>query len=133
MMYRAATMTRDDFYNTVKESFPDISAKADKEYIRLWDEFTDSEFYSYSWFEALANALNREMCIDTPPEEFIGLFRLISHSFNHCNDEIKKTVDVAFVENLFWQVPQEKAKKYWLSLPNNLKDLYLNFHHRKPY
>lgn len=49
-----------------KELFPSISAKADAEYIRQWGEFTDDVYYSYSWFEALANALNKEMCNGVP-------------------------------------------------------------------
>lgn len=52
-----------DFYVAVRLQFPDISLKADKEYVEYWGEAIE-EIHSgaaYSWFESLANALNTEM------------------------------------------------------------------------
>lgn len=129
---RATIMSRDAFCNTVKDRFPDISAKADLEYTRLWDDFTDSEFYSYSWFEALANALNNEMCNGTSPEVYDELFTLISDNFESGDEKIRQCIDVAFVENLFWAVPASKSESYWNVLPGNLKKLYVGFHHSPP-
>lgn len=125
-------MNLDDFCKSVKRKFPDISAKADKEYARLWGDFTDTEYYSYSWFEALANVLNGEMRKETPPEDYSDIFGIISGSFESGGPEIKKAIDVAFVENLFWQVPEVNSESYWEVLPQNLKDLYVGFHHRTP-
>ncbi len=102
------------------------------EYERLWDDFTDSEYYSYSWFEALANALNEEMKQGIPASEYSDLFSTISANYEKGDQNIQQCIDVAFVENLFWQVPGENASSYWATLPEILKELYVDFHHRTP-
>jgi len=125
-------MTRDEFCSLVKEKYPEISKKADKEYLRRWDDYVDDEYYSYSWFEALANALNSEMNKDIPADNYKELFELISTVFDTGCEEIKKAIDVAFVENLFWAVYENKSECYWALLPENLKKIYVNFHGKTP-
>ncbi|MFV9657321.1 hypothetical protein ACNFCK_20740 [Pseudomonas sp. NY15366] len=119
-----------DLYNCVRSNFPEITAKADREHIRLWSEL-DPEF-AYSWFGSLANALNSEMCKGTNHGSHSELFIFISNSLENCTKEIHKCIDVSFTENLFWQVPSEKAAPYWHALPEPLKELYLGFHRRAP-
>jgi hypothetical protein len=119
-----------DLYNSVRTNFPDITAKADREHIRYWGEL-DPEF-AYSWFQSLANALNAEMCKGTNHENHSKLFAFISGSLENCTKEIYTCIDVSFTENLFWQVPSEKAAPYWHALPEPLKELYLGFHRRAP-
>ena len=125
-------MNLDEFCQHIKDRFPSISSSADKEYTRLWDDFTDTEYYSYSWFEALANALNAEMRKDVEPEKYAELFETIGQAFVSEGPDVQKAIDVAFVENLFWQVPERKAAPYWLELPKTLKELYLDFHGKSP-
>jgi hypothetical protein len=123
---------RDELCRSIKGQYPAISAKAGSEYERLFGDFIDSEYYSYSWFEALANALNKEMSREVPVTEYQELLAVISSSFE-CGDEaVRKCIDVAFVENLFWQVSQAKSAAYWTVLPENLKRLYIDFHHQSP-
>jgi len=125
-------MTRDEFCSFIKEKFPTISKKADKEYVRRWDDYVDDEYYSYSWFEALANALNSEMNKNIPADNYKELLEFISAVFNSGCEEIKKAIDVAFVENLFWAVYENKSESYWTLLPENLKKLYVDFHGKTP-
>ncbi|WP_432720805.1 hypothetical protein R0381_002921 [Jeongeupia wiesaeckerbachi] len=125
-------MSRDKFCEEIKAKFPTISAKAEKEYIRLWGDFK-SELYSYTWFEALAGALNIEMNKGVPPKEYQALFSTVSSRFLSGDVDVKQAIDVAFVENLFWNVSSSASELYWNTLPEVLKDLYLNFHRRKPY
>ncbi len=125
-------MSRDKFCEEVKAKFPSISTLADKEYFRLWGDF-ESDLYSYSWFECLANALNNEMGKGKPPKDYQGLFTFISNGLLIGDEDIKKAIDVAFVENLFWNVPLNACELYWNALPENLKDLYFGFHRKKPY
>ena len=119
-----------DLYNSVRSNFPDIAAKADREHIRYWGEL-DPEF-AYSWFQSLANALNVEMRKGTSYENYSKLFTFISNSLVNCTKEIYICIDVSFTENLFWQVPGEKAAPYWQALPEPIKELYLGFHRRAP-
>ncbi|SDS16286.1 DUF7674 family protein [Pseudomonas oryzae] len=119
-----------DLYIAVRSNFPEITAKADREHVRLWGEL-DAEF-ACSWFTSLANALNAEMCKGTNPERHAKLFAFISSSLENGSNEIHSCIDVSFTENLFWQVPAEKAAPYWQVLPEPLKDFYIGFHHRVP-
>jgi hypothetical protein len=123
---------RNEFCRIIKKRYPAISAKADTEYSHQWGDFTDSEYYSYTWFEALANALNGEMRRDVSASEYSELFSSISANFESGDDDVKKCIDVSFVENLFWQVPERKSASYWHALPKNLQELYFGFHHRTP-
>ncbi|MDE1462420.1 DUF7674 family protein [Spartinivicinus poritis] len=123
-------MTLLEFYNETRQTFPEITVKADKEHIRVWDEI-DPEF-AYSWFESLAKALNREMTMSEDVGKYIELFNYMSSNFRKGNKEVKNCIDVAFTENLFWQVPEDKIKPYWLALPDELKKLYIDFHRREP-
>lgn len=123
---------RDKFCKTIKERYPEISEKADAEYLKQWGEYDDPEYYSYSWFESLANVLNKQMYWSVPAEKFSELFADICSAFNSGDEDVKKCIDVAFVENLYWQVAPEKAKNYWNIMPETLKKLYVNFHHRTP-
>ena len=124
--------SRDEFRNSIKQDFPEISEKADREYVRLWDDDIGCEYYSYSWFEALANAINKDMCKAVPADNHLSLLLQISSSFESGDKEVRKTIDVAFVENLFWQVKPESAAPYWQVMPENLKKLYIEFHHNEP-
>ncbi|MBR2655165.1 MAG: hypothetical protein IKD58_01520 [Loktanella sp.] len=123
---------RDEFCKSIKARYPVISAKADAEYQRLWDDF-EGEHYSYSWFEALANALNKEMNKKVSVTEHQELLAVIGSSFESGDEAIRQCIEVAFVENLFWQVtPLEFMTAYWSALPENLKELYIAFHGRGP-
>nr|WP_144407657.1 hypothetical protein [Gynuella sunshinyii] len=101
------------------------------EYQKRWADY-DEKFYSYTWFEALANAINGEMQKSTDPIKYVDLFDFIRYSYLTGTDDIKQTVDVAFVENLFWLISADKARPYWSVLPETLKDLYVKFHRRTP-
>lgn len=129
---RPMSKLRDAFCDSIKERYPAISKKADAEYELLWGDFTDSEYYSYSWFEALAHALNKEMSRRVPVSQYQELLYLISSSFESGDEDVRKCIDVAFVENLFWQVSRDKAVDYWGALPENLKSLFIGFHHINP-
>lgn len=119
-----------DLYYETREKFPEITEKADREHIRNWGDI-DPEF-AYSWFESLANALNKEMSREISPQNYLGVFWYLSASFCNGDKEVRNCIDVAFTENLFWRVTVVQAEPYWELLPSNLKDLYVNFHYRTP-
>ena len=87
---------------------------------------------AYSWFESLANALNEEMVKEVPASIHAPLLKYISGVFGTAGLKIRECIDVAFVENLFWQVPSNKCQPYWQQLPEDLRKLYRNFHQREP-
>jgi len=120
-----------NFYNTIREKFPEITKKTDIKHIEIWSE-VDPEF-AYSWFESLANALNSEMINGVNANKYKELFNYISRNFDEGNSEVRDCIDVSFTESLFWKVPKNKAKIYWKSLPLNLRTLYINFHRKEPF
>jgi hypothetical protein len=124
--------SRNAFCRSIKERYPVIAAKADTEFERLWGDFLDDEYYSYSWFEALANALNKEMKHGIRAAEYGELLSVISATFESGDEDVRKCIDVAFVENLFWQVSPDRSAIYWMALPENLKGLYIDFHRPSP-
>lgn len=119
-----------DLYNTVRTKFPAISDRADRVHVAQWGEL-DPEL-AYSWFESLASALNAEMRQQVAFAVHAPLFDFISGTLAQADDAVLKCIDVAFVENLFWQVPSAQCAAYWQPLPQRLKALYLAFHRREP-
>jgi len=119
-----------DLFNAIRGKFPGISERADEIHIRLFGE-TDPKF-AYSWFESLANVLNAEMSKEVEARVHAPLFSYISGSFGVASPEVRNCIDVAFVENLFWQVPGIKCAPYWQQLPPTLRKLYIEFHHHEP-
>lgn len=120
-----------ELYYAVRNQFPEITTKADREHIKIWDEI-DPE-YAYSWFHSLANALNAEMAKAVDYNTHDKLFTFISDVSTDCSNEVYNCIDVSFVENLFWQIPETQAKLYWHKLPKPLKELYLTFYHHDPF
>ncbi|WP_339409691.1 DUF7674 family protein [Pseudomonas sp. EA_35y_Pfl2_R5] len=119
-----------DLYNAVRDRYPEIAEAADRVHIKTWGE-PDPEF-AYSWFESLANSLNIDMNKGIDPSNYMKLFSFFNQTLQGCGTEIKNCIDVAFVENLFWRIPSDKAEPYWAKLPASLKELYIAFHSRAP-
>ncbi|WHI45260.1 hypothetical protein [Microbulbifer sp. VAAF005] len=125
-------MDLDTFCRQIREAYPEISAQADKLYDEYWNRLVQTEFSSYSWFESLANALNSEMKKKVIADNYQALLKTISSVYEHGESGIMKAIDVAFVENLFWQVNSDNARPYWEVMPKNLKGLYVEFHGQAP-
>ena len=113
----------------VHEEFPLIAAAADRRYAKYWGD--DPPEGAYSWFESLANALNDEMRGRVSATVHLALMRHLEVALDS-SEEVYRCMDVAFVENLFWQVGGERAAPYWELMPDRLRELYLGFHTRPP-
>lgn len=119
-----------EFYQAIHHKFPDISKKTDLLFMNDWGKFLPE--YAYSWFEKLAYALNSEMNNRVSFLVYKPLFYFFNAILQNANDEINTCIDVAFTENLFWQLPEDKSGQYWIDLPESIKCLYLAFHGRPP-
>lgn len=123
-------MDLDKFCENIRSQYLEVSRRADRDYDYYWNRLVQMEFSPYSWFESLARAINSDMLANELAEKHAELFQTISKEFSVGTKKVRNAIDVAFVENLFWQVPADKAKNYWEILPENLKELYLGFHGR---
>ena len=119
-----------DLQTVTRERFPAISVKADALLLRRYDDL--DPIYAFSWFESLADALNREMSAGAPFSLHAPLFRFLADAFPQGSDEVRGCIDVGFTENLFWEVEADKVEPYWRLLPEALKELYVAFHHKTP-
>lgn len=128
-----SAMDLDEFCENISSQHVDISQRADRDYNNYWNRLVQMEFSPYSWFESLARAINSDMVKKEPAERHAKLFQAVSREFCVGQETVRNAIDVAFVENLFWQVPADCAKKYWATLPENLKELYVGFHGRTPF
>jgi hypothetical protein len=115
----------------VRQRFPQISAAADHEHLRLWDELSADELGHFSWFGSLANAVNAEMSREVDPTLHLPLLLFLEGSLDRSED-VHRCLDVSFAENLFWGVQVVKREPWWRALPPRLRELYLDFHPRPP-
>ncbi|WP_426341068.1 DUF7674 family protein [Pseudoduganella sp. S-14] len=123
--------TNASFYLAVRERFPTLAQKTDRKYLKDWGE-QPSEQDAYGWFQFVANTLNDEMRREAYLPESAEAFLFIAHVFASASEEVRRCIDVSFVENLFWQVPPAKAAAYWKKLPLQLQALYVDFHSKPP-
>jgi hypothetical protein len=119
-----------DLERFVRERFGDRLADVDKLHIERWGSLHAD--YVYSWFESLAYALNAAMTKGSEQARFAEVVGSMGAALRSASQEVINCIDVAFVENLFWQVPTDKAQASWALLPEPLKDLYVAFHSRPP-
>jgi len=119
-----------DFYHRTRSEFPELTAMADREHVRVWGEVDEDT--AFCWFESLAKALNQEMRNGVPSKGYNHLFRYFNDQYREGCNKVKECIDVSFIENLFWDVPSSKCETYWRDLPADLKDLYIEFHGKRP-
>jgi hypothetical protein len=87
---------------------------------------------AYLWFEGLAEVLNNAMRDGVDAGDHGPLLQFLDGQFTSGGPGVRDCLDVAFVENLFWEVPAALAAPHWHRLPEGLKSLYLGFHGRAP-
>jgi len=125
-------MSVSELYHSFRKEFPEVTLKADKLYLDSWDGIVGDDTSAHIWFASLADALNKEMDKGVSANTYKGLFEFIQIQYLHGSIGVKECIDVSFTENLFWQVAKDKTQKYWLILPDALKELYVTFHGVKP-
>ncbi len=129
------TEAHDHVYAHIRAHFPELSAKTDARYMRyeaIGDDFeAEEEIFTYLWLERLADILNFEMTAGVDVEKLTPVFEALVDMLDW-NAETLKCIDVAVVENLFYQVKPAAAEPYWNVFPGRLQALYLRFFGRPP-
>lgn len=119
-----------DLYDEIRIAFPDSFEDVDRRHVEQWGSLSADS--TYVWFESLANSLNADMNQGLRSERFSQVASFMASAWGRASPEIHDCIDVAFVENLFWQVVPSKAERCWAELPTSLKELYIAFHGRTP-
>ncbi|WP_230971173.1 DUF7674 family protein [Nitrogeniibacter aestuarii] len=120
------------FFESARAKFPELAEKVDRQHVKYWGKQPSAAEDAYCWFESVSRALNSEMQREAYISESHAFFQFVECSFLTGSAEVKKCIDVAFAENLFWQVSPQKSAPYWQVLPQVLKNLYVDFHARTP-
>ena len=99
-----------DMYSAIRDRHPKLVAGTDKEHMRRWGEVSAAT--AYAWFESLAAFVNATMTPGIPSPDHVGLFVDLAKLYRTGSGDIRNCIDVSFVENLFWEVPSDKAAAY---------------------
>jgi hypothetical protein len=119
-----------ELFDATRMQFPELAEKTDSLHMQ---RYVDDELELYFlWFECLADVLNAEMTTGLSYDSYAKFFDFIRDQLAAGSREIHDCIDVALVENLFFDVKAAHAKPYWDKLPKPLKELYLGFHGQPP-
>ena len=123
-------MSVQDMYRDFRKQSPEVTRAADAKHIRIWDKVDDET--AFGWFESLAAALNDKMGDQEQHADIMSIFRYFERKLQSRDDDVRRCIDVSFVETLFWQVKPEPAAKVWAMMPKPMQQLDLSFHGRAP-
>jgi hypothetical protein len=123
---RRSDMDVTGMYEEFRSLHPELTNAADIRHIEIWDSVSDET--AFLWFESLAATLNVKMGHADERAKISLAFMYFDKKFRTGNMEIKRCINVSFVENLFWQVPPRNAAPVWATLPKSLQQLYVDFH-----
>ena len=123
-------MSVEEMYEDFRNQYPEWAKFADARHMELLG--TVEAIGAFLWFESLAGALNAQMGIPEKRAEIAAIFRYFEERFHIGGNEVRKCIDVSFVENLFWGVRPNHAIPAWADLPKKLQQLYIDFHSQPP-
>lgn len=78
----------------------------------------------YLWVEALADVTN-ESIHQRDERSFLEQVELVARQYDRGSEPVRNCIDVAYAENLMWNLPDHDKKWAWSRLPENLKELYV--------
>lgn len=119
------------FVNEVRESFPESSLRADRLMAKRGFEEDEIEEQYTMWLSAFADITGEEMVAESP-SVVEAHFEFFSRAYKSGSKEVRRLVDVDYVENLYWKIPKEVCALYWPTMPKNLQELYVGFHGKPP-
>ncbi len=110
-----------NFLNEICNLFPEITPLMEKH----------EDFMTTSKMEEFANATTKafENNEVNKAEKYLSYMSKKAISASRKEFEF---IDVYYVENLFWATTKEAKELGWQNTPNNLKELYVAFHHKTP-
>lgn len=108
------------FIEDLRRELPRSSEQADKLMHQRGFDKNDS---CHLWIEAFADVTNILIAARNS-EEATKHFSFFSQQYQKGSDEVKNCIDVGYVENLFFDLPDDDRKWAWKLLPDDLKSIY---------
>lgn len=115
---------------TLCDVFPELTQQADLYFQHKYGQLDDDLLVL--WFECLAAVLNQAMIKEVDYSEYRKFFNMIENVLKQGESSLVAYLDANLIENLFWNVPKEKACNYWQYLPSLIKSYYLRFFNKAP-
>lgn len=110
------------FIQVIRSGLPETANWADALLHERGWELEDVE--DYLWVEALADVTNQSIH-QRDERSFLGQVELVARQYDGGSKPMRNCIDVAYVENLMWNLPDHDKKWAWSRLPENLKKLYV--------
>lgn len=123
-------MSNQEMYQEFRIKYPDITQMADIRFEDVWDDLTAQ--VNVNWFECVADIINQRMGLPEHRAEITSIFKFFEMKSQTGNAEVRKCIDVCFVENLFHGVNLQHVVRTWSILPANLQKLYIELFGRPP-
>ncbi len=117
------------FLEALRAVFPDQAKNTDISYFHKWEAI--GEIALSLWLEDFAHVTN--ILMNQGEEKIVqSLFDYIDKNYQRSSPDLRKQIDVGYVENLFWKTTEQGAEMGWSLLSLRLQKLYINFHGRSP-
>jgi hypothetical protein len=101
----------------IAAQFPEEAAATDA---RM--EFFDDDAYE-TWLERFCDTTN-EAIAHRDEQRVRAHLSFMSQQLEIADDDMRRALDVAYVENLMWNLDLEAKRWAWHRIPSNLKQLY---------
>src|ERR1700744_5225545 len=86
-------------------------------------EFYDEDAYE-TWLERFCDTTNAAMALRNE-QRVHEHFSFISQQLQQADDDMRRALDVAYTENLMWNLDVDAKRWAWPRIPANLKALYV--------
>lgn len=86
-------------------------------------EFYDADAYE-TWLERFCDTTNTAMA-QRDEQRVAAHLAFMSQQLEHGDDEVHRAIDVAYTENLMWNLDTDAKRWAWARIPANLKRLYV--------
>ena len=86
-------------------------------------EFYDDDAYE-TWLERFCDTTNDAMA-RRDEQRVDAHLSFISHQLEHADDSMRRALDVAYAENLMWNLDLDGKRWAWPRIPSNLKALFV--------
>ncbi|MBV8621437.1 MAG: hypothetical protein JOY84_21440 [Curvibacter sp.] len=103
----------------VAAQFPEDAAATDAQM-----EFFDEDAYE-TWLERFCDTTNAAMA-RRDEQRVIAHLSFMSQQLELADNAVRCALDVAYVENLMWNLDLDGKRWAWPRIPSNLKQLYLD-------
>lgn len=103
----------------IAAQFPEDAAATDAQM-----EFFDEDAYEI-WLERFCETTNAAMALRNE-QRVMAHLSFMSQQLELADNAMRRALDVAYIENLMWNLDLDAKRWAWPRIPSNLKQVYLD-------